>query len=64
VVRSHVTVQGLCEREVTRCFTGLKDKLKEFKYFYKSKTPYNTNFYNIKPTLLNVHEMKVYYSIS
>jgi hypothetical protein len=64
MVRSHVTVQGLCERKVTHCFTDLKDNLKEFKYFYKSQTPYNTNFYNIKPTLLNVHEMKVYYSIS
>jgi hypothetical protein len=64
MVRSHVTVQGLCKREVTHCFTDLKNNLKEFQYFYKSQTPYNTNYYNIRPTLLNVHEMKVNYSIS
>lgn len=63
MVGSHVTVQGFCKQEVIHCFTDL-DNLKEFKYFYKSLTPYNTNCYNIRPTLLNVHEMQVYYSTS
>jgi hypothetical protein len=63
MVRCHVTVQGLCEREVTHCFTDLKDNVKEFQYFYKLQTPHNTNFYNIRPTLLNGHEIKVFFTL-
>jgi hypothetical protein len=63
MVRCHVTVQGLCEREATDCFTDLKDNIKEFQYFYKLQSPHNTNFCNIRPTLLNGHEMKVHYSL-